>query len=85
LLRAAPANISTFLHIAQVVAVVRTLLADFGARSANMTVEGRAKQHDISTGPTYFRASDQKPKMLWFNMLSTPLQAMAHGGTEANL
>jgi hypothetical protein len=85
LLGAAPASISTFSHVPKVVAAVRTLLADFGARPANMTMKGRAEQDDIGTGPTYFRASDQKSKMLWFNMLSTPLKAMAHGGTETNL
>ena len=73
------------MHVADTIAVVSAKLADFGALSTHALVLGRVDEHHVRGCATHLPTCHHDPKVLWFNVFATLLQAMRHGRADASL
>jgi hypothetical protein len=87
-----PATLGTFFtcfdaftHIADLLAIRCTGLADFGADRAKMMRKLRATELKIGRRLADFGAVDHETEVICFNVLSASLKAVVHGGLQADL
>ena len=78
------AGIDAFLHVADLLAALGALLADFSADRAGALVKIAAHQHEVCRGLADLGAGYHEPEMLRLDMPSACLQAMVHGHAEAD-
>ena len=74
-----------FIHIADLLAIQRACLADFGAERAKTMLKMRAAELKIGRRLADLGAIHQEPEVWCFNVLSAGLKAMVHGGLQADL
>jgi hypothetical protein len=87
-----PATLGTFLtcfdafvHFADLLAIRRACLADFGAYPAKTMLKLRATELEISRRLADLGTVHQETEMFWFNVLSAGLEAVVHCGLQADL
>lgn len=78
-------HLDAFLHIADLLAVRRTGLADLGAQPAQAMRKRRAAELEIRRCLADLGAAHQQPEVLWFDVLAASLEAVVHRGLQADL
>ena len=78
-------GLDAFIHTADFLAILRAGLADFGADLANAMLKMRATELKIGRCLADLGAVHDETEMFCFNVLSTGLEAVVHGGLQANL
>ena len=81
---ASPAGLNALIHAADPLAVLGALLTNLGALPADTGMMGRVHQHEVGARPINLRAGHHRPEVGRL-MCSPRLQAMVHGGAEADL
>lgn len=79
------ACLNTFIHAIEFLAAQRACLTDFGANLANTTMKSRVNEQKIGRCLADLGAADHETEMFCFNMLSASLEAVIHGGLQADL
>jgi hypothetical protein len=79
------AGLDTFLHPTELLTIVRTGLANFGAQSAKTMLKGRASELEVGRYLTDLRAAHQEAEMFWFDVLSTAFEAVVQCGLQTDL
>jgi hypothetical protein len=74
-----------FIHSAELLAILRAGLADFGADLAQAMLKLGATELKIGRRLADLGAIHQEPEVWCFNVLSAGLKAMVHGGLQADL
>jgi hypothetical protein len=87
-----PATLSTgstgfnaFIHTADFFTIHRTCFTDIGTDLTNTAVKRRATKLEISRCLADLSTVHHETKVFCFNMLSTRLKAVVHGGLQADL
>src|SRR6266540_539398 len=75
-LRATPASLDAFLHIADLLTVASAFLADFRALAAEVLVVGRIQQHEMRRRAADFGARHHQTEMPRLRVLPACFQAM---------
>lgn len=75
----------TFLHPVKLLTIVRARLANLSAQAAKTMLKGRATKLEISRGLANLRTTDHQTKVIRCNVLSAGLEAVVHGGLQADL
>lgn len=83
-LRATTTRLNTFLHIAEALAIIRALGADFRAFAADMLMMFRAEQHEMCRCSANLGASHHERKVLLLGVFAAHFQAMPHRTGQAN-
>ena len=74
-----------FIHSAEVLAIRRAGLADFGTDLANAMLKRRSAKLKIGRHLADLGAIHDEMEVWCFNVLSAGLKAMVHGGLQADL
>ena len=77
--------LNTFIHAAEFLAAQCACLTDFGANLANATMKRRVNELKIGRCLADLGAADHETEVFCFNMLSAGLEAVIHGGLQADL
>jgi hypothetical protein len=77
--RAAAAGSSASVHSADVFAALRTGIADAGTNGANVPVERRSAQHEVSRGAANLGAVVHQAEIARLDMPSAGLETAVHG------
>jgi hypothetical protein len=80
---AGPAGVGAFLHIADAIAAVRTLFANFSAGPAHRPVERGMSQQNVCAAAAHFRTGHHQAEMLGLDMLAASLETVRHRGLDA--
>jgi hypothetical protein len=84
-IRAFPARFGTFLHIPDLVAILRACVADLGAQSTKTMLKRRASELEIGRGLTDLGAAHQQTEVLWFHMFAAGFETVVQRGLQADL
>ncbi|CUX02181.1 conserved exported hypothetical protein [Agrobacterium genomosp. 2 str. CFBP 5494] len=78
-----PAGVHAALHVADALAVVGALSADFRAFAARMLVVLGADQHEVGGSPAHLGAGHHELEVGRLDVLASHLQAVPHGHRQA--
>ena len=78
-------GLNAFFHAVEFLAALRACFTDFGANLANSTMKRGVAELKIGRCLAYLGAADHETEVFCFNMLSAGLEAMIHGGLQADL
>jgi hypothetical protein len=82
---ASSTSLDAFIHTANFLAIHRACAANFSADFTNTTVKRRATELEISRCLADLGTVHHEAKVFYFNMLSTRLKTVVHGGLQADL
>jgi hypothetical protein len=78
-------GLDAFIHTADFLAILSACLADFSANLANAMLKMRATELKIGRCQADLGAVHDETEVFCFNVLSTGLEAVVHGGLQADL
>ena len=82
---APPACFGAILHVADTVAVVGALFANFSTCHAYGPINRRANKEDMSASTTHLRTGHNETIVLRFYMFPTQFETVMHRSADANL
>jgi hypothetical protein len=84
-LGAFPARLDTFVHIADLFAILGACVADFGAEPAKTMLKRGAPELKIGRGLADLGAAHQQTEVFRLDVFSARLEAVVHRGLQADL
>jgi hypothetical protein len=71
------------MHIADTIAAVGALFADFGAGAAHGPIERGMSDEDVRAAAAHFRTGHHQAEVLWLDVLAASFETVRHRGFGA--